>query len=381
MKKYLIYLFAVVLLAAVSLPARAAAAEAFNIDGTGTVTITSGQAAGDKASTFQFSLNVDSPDAVRVEFRFRENLAKVREFRYDSDGKRLSVYVAAESALFTADAATLTVGQVVVLDGGGNAASASVSVVENSFRYVYGTELKQGTDMQLPGTVQIGRQDPDPVPPPEDDDDDWQDDDDSWEDDTSSDDDNASQGGAESNPGTNPPPVSTSIPQVTAPPQGGGNTSGSNPPQGNTGSKPTPTKVPQVTAPPQGGGNTSGSNTSQGSTGSKPTPTAVPQKTAPPQGGGNTPGSDPSQGSNNASQGSGNDGVVGGIDGSQGKPPQTEEDASSVQTSGGVDDNAKSESGTDILMPAIVIILVVVTVLIIGFAVATVASFNKKRRR
>lgn len=343
MKKYFIYLFAVVLLAAVSLPARAAAAEAFNIDGTGTVTITSGQAAGDKASTFQFSLNVDSPDAVRVEFRFRENLAKVREFRYDSDGKRLSVYVAAESALFTADAATLTVGQVVVLDGGGNAASASVSVVENSFRYVYGTELKQGTDMQLPGTVQIGRRDPDPVLPPEDDDDD------SWEDDTSSDDDNASQGGAESNPGTNPPPVSTSIPQVTA--------------------------------PPQGGGNTSGSNTSQGSTGSKPTPTAVPQKTAPPQGGGNTPGSDPSQGSNNGSQGSGNDGVVGGIDGSQGKPPQTEEDASSVQTSGGVDDNAKSESGTDILMPAIVIILVVVTVLIIGFAVATVASFNKKRRR
>ena len=311
MKKYFIYLFAVVLLAAVSLPARAAAAEAFNIDGTGTVTITSGQAAGDKASTFQFSLNVDSPDAVRVEFRFRENLAKVREFRYDSDGKRLSVYVAAESALFTADAATLTVGQVVVLDGGGNAASASVSVVENSFRYVYGTELKQGTDMQLPGTVQIGRRDPDPVLPPEDDDDD------SWEDDTSSDDDNASQGGAESNPGTNPPPVSTSIPQVTAPPQGGGN----------------------------------------------------------------TPGSDPSQGSNNGSQGSGNDGVVGGIDGSQGKPPQTEEDASSVQTSGGVDDNAKSESGTDILMPAIVIILVVVTVLIIGFAVATVASFNKKRRR
>ncbi len=235
-------MFAAVLLAAVSLPVRAAAAGAFQIDGAGTVSVTSPQAAQDKASTFQFSLSVDSPDAARVEFRFRENLAKVQEFRYDPGTKRLSVYVAAEGALFASDTAALAVGQVVALDGGGNAAAAYVSVVENSFQYVYGTELKQEEGMQLPGTVQIGRRDPAPEPPQDEEDDD--DDDDDWQDDD---------------------PVNTPAPQKTAPPQGG------------SAGSPVNTPVPQKTAPPQGG-----------STGN-PVNTPVPQITAPPQGGNNGP--------------------------------------------------------------------------------------------
>ena len=324
MKKYFIYMFAAVLLAAVSLPVRAAAAGAFQIDGAGTVSVTSPQAAQDKASTFQFSLSVDSPDAARVEFRFRENLAKVQEFRYDPGTKRLSVYVAAEGALFASDTAALAVGQVVALDGGGNAAAAYVSVVENSFQYVYGTELKQEAGMQLPGTVQIGRRDPAPEPPQDDEDDD-DDDDDDWQDDDSGDD---GQPEGDGNAGGNPPP------------EGSGNAPVTNPPQGGTGN-PVNTPVPQITAPPQGG--------SAGS----PVNTPMPQITAPPQGGSNGP-----QGSDNPS---------------------------SVETSGKADggqDKEKSDSGVSgILLPVLVVVLVIVTVLVIGFAVATVAGFNRKKRR
>ena len=342
MKKYFIYMFAAVLLAAVSLPVRAAAAGAFQIDGAGTVSVTSPQAAQDKASTFQFSLSVDSPDAARVEFRFRENLAKVQEFRYDPGTKRLSVYVAAEGALFASDTAALAVGQVVALDGGGNAAAAYVSVVENSFQYVYGTELKQEAGMQLPGTVQIGRRDPAPEPPQDDEDDD---DDDDWQDDDSGDD---GQPEGDGNAGGNPPP------------EGSGNAPVTNPPQGGTGN-PVNTPVPQITAPPQGG--------SAGS----PVNTPAPQKTAPPQGGSagspvNTPMPQitaPPQGGSNGPQGSDN--------------------PSSVETSGKADggqDKEKSDSGVSgILLPVLVVVLVIVTVLVIGFAVATVAGFNRKKRR
>lgn len=363
MKKYFIYMFAAVLLAAVSLPVRAAAAGAFQIDGAGTVSVTSPQAAQDKASTFQFSLSVDSPDAARVEFRFRENLAKVQEFRYDPGTKRLSVYVAAEGALFASDTAALAVGQVVALDGGGNAAAAYVSVVENSFQYVYGTELKQEEGMQLPGTVQIGRRDPVPEPPQDDEDDD-DDDDDDWQDDDPGDD---GQPEGDGNAGGNPPPEGSGNVPVTNPPQGGtGNPVNTPvpqitaPPQGGTGN-PVNTPMPQITAPPQGG--------SAGS----PVNTPVPQKTAPPQGGSagnpvNTPVPQitaPPQGGSNGPQGSDN--------------------PSSVETSGKADggqDKDKSDSGVSgILLPVLVVVLVIVTVLVIGFAVATVAGFNRKKRR
>lgn len=156
MKKYLIYLFAAAFLGTAFLPlrARAAGSEAFQIDGAGNVTIISRQAADDGGSTISFSLYVDSPNAADVEFRFQEGGAKVQEFRYHPDEKKLTVYVAGADALFAADTASLTVGRVVALDRDGSAASASVSVVKDSFQYVYGTELKQVADMELPGVVQ-----------------------------------------------------------------------------------------------------------------------------------------------------------------------------------------------------------------------------------
>lgn len=380
MKKNLIYLFAAVIFMAVSLPIKAAGAEAFNIDEKGTLTITSGQAAGDGVSTFQFDLNVDSPDAVKVEFQFRENGAKVQEFRYNPEGKKLSVYVAGTAALFKADTTPLTVGQVVTLDGGGNAAAASVSVEENSFRYVYGTELKQGTNMQLPGTVQIGTRATDAKPPQEDDDD-LQEEvpgnsgipqvNLSWASTVNTPVGNASQGNSyipptanllQGNAGTiamgNPSQGNENIPWVTNPPQGsGGSISVGNPSQGNE-------NVPRVTNPPQG------------STGNTPTPKPT-QGNTPKPSQGNTPTSNPPQGSSGGSQGN---------DGSQGKQPQTGSDASSsVQTSGKLDDaqnTVKSGEGSgSIFMMVIMIVLVVVTVLVIASAVAAVVSINKKNRR
>lgn len=330
MKKYFICMLAAILFAAVSLPARAAAAGSFDIDGEGTVTVTSGQAAQDGASTFQFCLYADSPNASSVEFRFRENGAKVQEFRYDPDGKKLNIYVAGTEALFTEESNSLTVGQIVILDGSGNAAAASVSVEENSFQYVYGTELKQGEDMQLPGTVQIGTQDSAVNPP-------------------------LDEG---STPGSNPS-------------LDGGNTSGSSTSQGST----------------------SGSSTSQGSTSGSSTSGSNPAQSGdgvsgnkPSQRNSSSRGTNPVRGnSNDGSQG--NDGSEnGGLDGenddSQEKPPQTEEGAESPDQitdmpDGGEEDDLESEKGSDRMFVLVIVILAVIA----GAAAAAAAVIVLKKKK
>ena len=158
MKKYLIRMFVAVFILAVSLSiqADAAGADAIKLDETGTITIVSQHAAKDEVSSLQFSLSVDAADAANIEFRFYESNAKVQEFRYDEDGKKLNVYLAGTEALFAENTDTLTIGKIVISDGNGSNAAATVSVVEDSLAYVYGTELKTMEDLELPGAVQIG---------------------------------------------------------------------------------------------------------------------------------------------------------------------------------------------------------------------------------
>lgn len=157
MKKYLKYIIMAIFtgMLSLSIQAEAATAEAIQIEASGAVTIISPQAAGDDASSLQLSLEVNSADAANIEFRFRESSAKVQEFRYDQSTNQLNIYIAGTEPLFADNADTFTLGTIAVLDGNGSNAAATVSVVADSFAYVYGTELKTVEDMTLPGNVQL----------------------------------------------------------------------------------------------------------------------------------------------------------------------------------------------------------------------------------
>ncbi len=158
MKKYLYQLFPVLFLFVALLPlqVRAADRDGVKLDGNGTVTVVLPSAAGEGISSLGFSLSVESAGEEAAEFRFEGNPAEILEYRYDKDTRKMNVYVAGTEALFTEGADSLTIGRVIIRDESGKESSASVSVVEGSLQYVNGSELKTVTDMELPGTVQIG---------------------------------------------------------------------------------------------------------------------------------------------------------------------------------------------------------------------------------
>lgn len=158
MKKYLYKLLPALFLFVVLLPmqVRAAGRSGIRLDETGTVTVVLPQAAQEGISTLGFSLSVESSGETAAEFQFDGNTAEILEYRYDGNTRKLNVYVAGTEALFTEGADSLTVGRVMVRDANGRETTARVSVVENSLQYVHETELKTVTDMDLPGTVQIG---------------------------------------------------------------------------------------------------------------------------------------------------------------------------------------------------------------------------------
>lgn len=168
MKKEIFRLFMTTLVPVTlfSMQVHAESGDGFQLDEKGTVTIVSEHAAKEGVSSLQFSLSVNSADAARVEFAFEGSKAKITDFRYDKDAQKLNVYLAGVDALFAENTDSLTVGRLVVLDGNGGDASATVSVVEDSLQYVYGTELKRMEGVELPGTVQMGAAGQ-PTPPPE----------------------------------------------------------------------------------------------------------------------------------------------------------------------------------------------------------------------
>lgn len=135
------------------------------LDEGGTVTIVSQHAAKEGVSSLGFCLSVESANAAGVEFQFGESGAKIKDYRYDEATGSLKVYLAGTEALFASGTDALTVGKIKVLDGSGNEMNATVSVVENSLQYVYGTELKTMQGVELPGAVQIGPAVVQPQPP------------------------------------------------------------------------------------------------------------------------------------------------------------------------------------------------------------------------
>lgn len=157
MKKHWIHIAvaAFVYMFALALKAEAASGNSVRLDQAGTVTIVSGHAARDKVCSLQLSLSVDAAGAEEIEFQFQGNRAKVQEFRYDKEEKKLNLYLAGTDPLFAEQADTLVLGKIVALDRNGVSVSAAVSVVADSLQYVYGAELKTVEDVELPGTVQV----------------------------------------------------------------------------------------------------------------------------------------------------------------------------------------------------------------------------------
>ena len=89
------------------------------LDQEGRVTIIFPSAAAEGISSLQFSVTVDAGNAEKVEFAFDESNAKITEYRYNKDEKKLNVYVAGTEALFADSTDALKMGRVVVLDGDG----------------------------------------------------------------------------------------------------------------------------------------------------------------------------------------------------------------------------------------------------------------------
>lgn len=158
MKKYLYYILPVLFLSAILLPiqVRAAGRSGLKLDENGTITVVLPQAAREGISSLGFSLSVEPAGEAAAEFQFNGNMAEILEYRYDKSTGKLNVYVAGTEALFAEGTDSLTVGEVVVRDGSGRETAAEVSFVEGSLQYVHGAELETVTDMDLPGTVQIG---------------------------------------------------------------------------------------------------------------------------------------------------------------------------------------------------------------------------------
>jgi len=157
MKKKILHMLVGVLLLVVWMPMRSLAegGAEVRLDDTGMVIIVSQAAAEEGVCSLQLSLKVDSEKADRVEFEFAECSAKILEFRYHGDEKKLNIYLAGTEALFPQDSDALTIGRVAVLDAEGRKTAARVSVVEDSVQYVHGTELKTMENLTIPEPVVI----------------------------------------------------------------------------------------------------------------------------------------------------------------------------------------------------------------------------------
>lgn len=245
MRRYRIGILATALVLAAMLPARVRAEEAGRIrmDEKGTVTLVSSQMAKDEVSTMSFSISVDAAKGESVEFLFAESNAKILEYRYNREEKKMDVYLAGTQTLFPAGSDSLTIGRIVVRDGNGAGIPATASVSAESLQYVYGTELKSVESMESSGAVQITGADtpaqtqapstpsPVPSPKPQNPPDTGNDDDD---DDSQGPDNSGTAGNpATASPQTTPKPVATKVPVVHVP---------------QSTPKPSPTATPEVPA-------------------------------------------------------------------------------------------------------------------------------------
>ncbi len=215
MKKNRIGIYMTALLLALNpVRVRADSGDSFQLDSSGQVTLDSFHAAKEGISSISFSLTVEPEDAAKVEFVFQGVSAEILEYRYHADEKKMNIYMAGTKPLFAEGAESLTVGKVVISDGSGK---ATVGVVPDSLKFVYGSTQRDMEGVGIPENVRIG--------------------------------------GADTPPPTQEPPVET--PPVETPPA---NTPEPTPPAPSTPtpapSTPTPAPPPVSTPPPQHNNNT-----------------------------------------------------------------------------------------------------------------------------
>lgn len=157
--------------------ALAESGDSFRLDSSGLVTLDSFHAEKEGISSMSFSLTVEPEDAAKVEFVFEGSSAEILEYSYHAEEKKLNIYMAGTAPLFAEGAESLAVGRVVVSNGSGQSVKATVGVVPDSLKYVYGSSLKGMEGVGIPENVQIGGEDvaeptqapvPTQTPPPAD---------------------------------------------------------------------------------------------------------------------------------------------------------------------------------------------------------------------
>lgn len=138
LKKIFVILTLAVLL---SVPALAAdTGDRVEIGESGEVSVYSDHAGKEGISSIQLALTVEPTEpGTAVAFSFADTPAKIAEYRYHEETGTLNLYLAGTEFLFD-DSGCLRVGTVV--NGEGNPLSASIRVVEDSLKYVYGNEIR-----------------------------------------------------------------------------------------------------------------------------------------------------------------------------------------------------------------------------------------------
>ncbi len=121
----------------------------------GQVTLQLQEGGREEISSLQMSLQVDAEDGAKVEFEFAGSNAKIMDFRYHQEEKRLNLYLAGTEDLFEGKGDSLDIGRILVKNGNGDHVAATVSVVQDSVKYVYGTELKTVDSLTLPEPVRV----------------------------------------------------------------------------------------------------------------------------------------------------------------------------------------------------------------------------------
>lgn len=190
------------------------------------------QAAAEEIASMQLSLSISmtgasSSSGSDIEFTFDSGLSsKIVEARYHSDTGLLNIYLSGTEALFQKNS-PLTVGKVIL---SGNNASASVSVVRSSIKFVRGGELISPSDVRYPQavTLSVGGE-------------------------TSSSTGSApSSSSSSSAPDSAPPSGSGSSSSNSAPPSGSGSSSSDSAPSSGSSSSSSTGSVPEQSAPESG---------------------------------------------------------------------------------------------------------------------------------
>ena len=115
-----------------------------------TVKLSSTYAAVDGVTSLQFSLKIEQGTAPAFVFeKSLQEKASITEYRYDSTSGQMNLYISGTKQLFHGND-PLKIGYVTL-----ESAAATVSVVENSLKYVYGTELRSAHENEG-GSDQIG---------------------------------------------------------------------------------------------------------------------------------------------------------------------------------------------------------------------------------